>query len=102
MWHAHRHKEKYRHAYRVKMRIAEGLRQLANPVVDGRIILKWILQKQGGSLRTGLIWLRMGQVVCSCEHGDEPQYSNQTHIRYFYTFYCTQSLLHVSASYTPS
>jgi hypothetical protein len=28
--------------------------------VDGRIILKWILEKYDGVLCTGLIWLRIG------------------------------------------
>jgi hypothetical protein len=28
--------------------------------VDGRIILEWILEKQGGKLWTGCIWLRIG------------------------------------------
>jgi len=27
--------------------------------VDGRIILEWILGKQGGRMRTGCIWLRI-------------------------------------------
>jgi hypothetical protein len=27
--------------------------------VDGRIILKWILEKEGGLVWTGLIWLRI-------------------------------------------
>jgi len=28
--------------------------------VDGKIILEWILGKQGGKVWTGLIWLRLG------------------------------------------
>jgi hypothetical protein len=28
--------------------------------VDGRIILEWILGKQGGKLLTGYTWLRIG------------------------------------------
>jgi hypothetical protein len=28
--------------------------------VDGRIILKWILEKYGGRMRTRLIWLMIG------------------------------------------
>jgi hypothetical protein len=28
--------------------------------VNGRIILEWILEKQGGKLRIGFIWLRIG------------------------------------------
>jgi hypothetical protein len=37
--------------------------------VDGRIISKWILRKQGG---TGFISIRYGPVTGSCEHGNEP------------------------------
>jgi hypothetical protein len=96
MWHARKHKEEERHAYRVLTRIAEGLRPLAKAVVDGRIILKWILQKIGGSFATGSVWLRMWQVVCSCEHGDELlQCSNQTHIRYLYTHFIVPNLSHM-------
>jgi hypothetical protein len=32
---------------------------LGRPRCDGRIILKWILEKQVGVLWTGLIWLRI-------------------------------------------
>jgi hypothetical protein len=28
--------------------------------VDGRIILKWIIEMLGGRAQTGLIWLRIG------------------------------------------
>jgi hypothetical protein len=28
--------------------------------VDGRIILRWILEKQDGVVRTGIIWLMTG------------------------------------------
>jgi hypothetical protein len=28
--------------------------------VDGKIILEWILWKEGGTLWTGFIWLRIG------------------------------------------
>ena len=38
--------------------------------VDGRIILNWIFMKWNGAW-IGLIWLRMGQVAGSCEHGNE-------------------------------
>jgi hypothetical protein len=37
-------------------------------VVDGRIILKWIMWKQGGSMWTGSIWLGQGPVAGCCEH----------------------------------
>jgi hypothetical protein len=30
-----------------------------DPVIDGRIILKWILRKQGRRAWTGLIWPRI-------------------------------------------
>jgi hypothetical protein len=30
------------------------------PGVEGRIILEWILGKEGGKLWTGCIWLRIG------------------------------------------
>ena len=31
--------------------------------VYGRIILKWVLNKEGGSVGTGLPWLRLGRNV---------------------------------------
>jgi len=39
--------------------------------VDGRIISEWTLEKQSGKVITGFIWLRMGPVMGSCEHGNE-------------------------------
>jgi len=30
--------------------------------VDGKIILEWILGKQGGKVWTGFIWLRIGSI----------------------------------------
>jgi hypothetical protein len=41
-------------------------------VVDGRIILKWMLKKWDGEAWTGLLWLRIGQVAGACECGNEP------------------------------
>jgi hypothetical protein len=32
--------------------------------VDGRIILKWILEKEGVRLWNGFNWLRMGAIIC--------------------------------------
>ena len=31
-----------------------------DPEIDGRIILRWILRKWEGVVRTGWIWLRIG------------------------------------------
>jgi hypothetical protein len=42
-----------------------------NLVMDGNIILKLILDIQDGKVWTGLIWLRIGSVAASCEHGNE-------------------------------
>jgi len=33
---------------------------LEDLVIDGRMILEWILGKQGWKVWTGFIWLRMG------------------------------------------
>jgi hypothetical protein len=41
---------------------------------DGRIILKFMLGKCVG-VWTGFIWLRIGTVAGSCEHGNEPSVS---------------------------
>jgi hypothetical protein len=35
--------------------------------VDGRIMLRWILEKVYGVVWTGLIWLRIGKVAGSYE-----------------------------------
>jgi hypothetical protein len=40
--------------------------------VGGRIILEWILGKQGGKVWTAFIWLRIGTDGGSCEYGNEP------------------------------
>jgi hypothetical protein len=42
--------------------------------VDGRVILKWVLKKQGGAW-TRLIWVRIGQVMGCCKCGNEPSSS---------------------------
>jgi hypothetical protein len=33
---------------------------LRDLVVDGKIILEWFLEKKGGYVWTGFIWLRIG------------------------------------------
>jgi hypothetical protein len=35
---------------------------LGDPVVDGKIILKWISKKSDERARTGLTWLRTGAI----------------------------------------
>jgi hypothetical protein len=40
--------------------------------IGGRTILKWIFKTQDGEAWTGLIWLRIGQVVGSCECSHKP------------------------------
>jgi hypothetical protein len=44
---------------------------LENPGVYGRIILKLIFEKWNDGVWNGSIWLRIGQVVGSCECGNE-------------------------------
>jgi len=45
--------------------------------VDGRIILRWILRKYDVEAWIGLIWLRIGQVVCTCKCSNEPSGSTK-------------------------
>jgi hypothetical protein len=40
--------------------------------VGGWIILKSILERWRGMVWTGFIWLRIGTVEGTCEHGNEP------------------------------
>jgi hypothetical protein len=49
-----------RGAYRVLVGKPEGRSHLKCRGVDGRIILKWILEKWGRKTRIGLIWLKTG------------------------------------------
>ena len=44
---------------------------LEDPVVDGRIILNWILKKWDRAW-TGSIWLKIGTGGGLCECGNEP------------------------------
>jgi hypothetical protein len=52
-----------RGAYRVLVGKPEGRNHLEEKGVDGRIILKWILEKSEGGKCTGSIWLRIGQAA---------------------------------------
>jgi len=51
---------KMRNAYTILVRKPEGKRPFEDLGVDGRVILKLILGKQGGKLWTGFIWHRIG------------------------------------------
>jgi hypothetical protein len=45
---------------RVLVRNSEGKRPLGRCRCDGKIILKWILNRENGRVWTGIIWLRIG------------------------------------------
>jgi hypothetical protein len=45
--------------------------------VDGKIILKWTLEKLGGEIWTGFIWLRTQTMAGSSEYNNEPSGSIQ-------------------------
>jgi hypothetical protein len=49
-----------RGAYRIMVRKPEGKNHLGDPVLDGRIILKWIFKKWHGAW-TGLSWRKIGE-----------------------------------------
>jgi len=46
-------------------------RNLEDLVVDGRIILKWIINESIGRAWTGLIWLIIGKKTDCCEDGNK-------------------------------
>jgi len=50
--------------------ILEGKRQLGDPAVDGRIILRRTFRKWDMGVWTGPTWLRIGTVDGTCECGD--------------------------------
>jgi hypothetical protein len=49
-----------RNEYKVLVGKPEGKRPLESSRHSGRILLKCILEKWGGRMRTGLIWYRIG------------------------------------------
>jgi hypothetical protein len=53
----------------------ENLRErdhLEEPGIKGRIIFRWIFRKWDVRAWTGLMWLRIGHVVGTCECSNEP------------------------------
>jgi hypothetical protein len=48
-----------KNAHKILVGKPEGNRPIGRPGVDGRIILEWILGKQGGKVSNGCIWLRI-------------------------------------------
>jgi hypothetical protein len=47
---------------------------LEDPIIDERIILKWVFKKWDGAW-TGSVWIRAGELEGSCECGNEPSVS---------------------------
>jgi len=45
---------------------------LEDPGIDGRIILRWIINKWDVGVWTGLIWFKIGTDAGTCEYGNEP------------------------------
>jgi hypothetical protein len=40
--------------------------------INGKTTIEWILEINSGKMCTGFIWLRIGTLVGSCEHSNEP------------------------------
>jgi len=47
-------------AYRILVGKSEGMKQLGRPGIDGRLILKGFIRKQGVRVWIGFIWLKLG------------------------------------------
>jgi hypothetical protein len=61
-----------RNACRILVGKPEGKRPLGRPRHRSMDNIKMDLTEIGGVVLTGLIWLRIGTVEGSCEHGNEP------------------------------
>jgi hypothetical protein len=48
-----------RSTYKILVLILKGTNHSEDKCVDGKIILKWILMKQGGRMWIGLMWLTL-------------------------------------------
>jgi hypothetical protein len=57
-----------RNAYKILVGNLKGRHHSEDVGVDEKIILEWLLGKQGEKLWTRFIWLRIGTVADSCEH----------------------------------
>jgi hypothetical protein len=49
-----------RNVYKILVKSLKGGDCLEELGINGRIILKWILENMGGKVWTGFIWLRIG------------------------------------------
>ena len=61
-----------RGVYRVLVGRPVGKNHLEDPVVDGRIILRWIFRNWSVGVWTGWRWLKMGKVEGCCGCCNEP------------------------------
>jgi hypothetical protein len=52
--------EEIRNAYKILVGKLERKGHLGNLGVYGKVVLKWILEKRGVKMWTGLIWLKIG------------------------------------------
>jgi hypothetical protein len=64
--------EEIRNEYNILIGKPEGKDHSEDLGVDGRIILDWMLGKQGGTCEIDASVLGWGPVVGCCEHDNEP------------------------------